>query len=122
VNRSFNDRGVVRAVSLIVVSIIFVLGWLVAFPRVAHTPVPAIKSAEPTVSRPRTPERTIAESAAIQPSASPAPRAEPNVRRPPRSVTRERHTNNEWDRSERDRDVFLGLMLFLVTQRQPQAP
>jgi len=55
---------------------------------------------------------------AIQPSASPALRADRNARRLPSNVqVRERRSDDA-----RDRDVFLGLMLFLGTQRHPQAP
>jgi hypothetical protein len=115
----------VAGVSVIVLSMIIVVAWLIVFPRAAKTRAPVTTPIEPSASPRPVGERTVpdAVATAAEPSASPPPRAERNVRRPPRAVEeRERHTDDELDRQDHDRTLFLGLMLFLATQRHPQAP
>jgi hypothetical protein len=107
-------QGVIAATSILVVSVIVVLAWLLAFPRIGDNPA--------------------ADRTAIEPNASPALPAEPSAGRPSRKpaaaakpadvASGQRHSDADPDRNiDRDREVLLGvLMLFLAGERQTQAP
>jgi hypothetical protein len=112
--------GIVTAVAVVVLAIAIV--WLIGFPRVADSPVAVTTAIEPSAS-PALSTEDVPRSKQIEPSASPTLSADRDVPRPPRDAeVRLRRSADQRDRDDREKDAFLGLMLFLGAQRRTQAP